>query len=52
MLSIHNLHAKVADADTNILQGLDIQVNAGEVPRHYGAQRLGQKYLIQCTLWA
>ena len=42
LLEIKNLHASVDGNE--ILKGIDLTVNAGEVHCHHGAERLGQEH--------
>ncbi|MEZ5781775.1 MAG: Fe-S cluster assembly ATPase SufC [Rhizobiaceae bacterium] len=45
MLEIRNLHAKIADTDTEIIRGLNLTVNAGEVAAIMGPNGSGKSTL-------
>jgi Fe-S cluster assembly ATP-binding protein len=45
MLEIKNLHAKIADTDTEIIRGLNLTVNAGEVAAIMGPNGSGKSTL-------
>ena len=45
MLEIKNLHAKIADTDTEIIRGLDLTVKAGEVAAIMGPNGSGKSTL-------
>src|SRR5215510_2342782 len=45
MLEIKNLHAKIADTDTEIIRGLNLTVNKGEVAAIMGPNGSGKSTL-------
>lgn len=51
MLEIKNLHAKIADTDTEIIRGLNLTVNKGEVAGDHGSERFGQVHAFLYSRW-
>ena len=50
LLEIKNLHARIGD--TEILHGIDLTIDPGEVHAIMGAKRLWQIDAILCFVWA